>query len=106
VAGAALLSAGNLWVPVWLELGSEDEVMTQVTPAVMDSLFAISVVALLDGCRRFLNRPLPTRRKRKPLSEPTEWVVSEGPKPLPLSHKVPEPVPSDQDDDIIMIELD
>jgi hypothetical protein len=107
VAGAALLAAGNLWVPVWLELRPEDEVMAQVTPAVMDSLFAISVVALLDGCRRLLNRPLPTRRKRKPVPEPAEWVVSEGPKPLPLSHKVPKPVPSDQqDDDIIMIELD
>jgi hypothetical protein len=107
VAGVALLWAGNLWVPVWLGLRPGDEVMTQVTSAVVNSLFAISVVGLLDGCRRLLNRPLPTKRRRKPVSEPTEWVISEGPKPLPLSHKVPEPVPSDeQDDDIIMIELD
>lgn len=107
VAGAALLSAGNLWVPIWLELRPEDEVMAQVPPAVMDSLFAISVVALLDGCRRLLNRPLPTRRRRKPVREPAERVVSEGPKPaLHQIHKIPEPVPSDQDDDIIMIELD
>jgi hypothetical protein len=109
-AGAALLSAGNLWVPVWLELRPEDEVMAQIPPAVMDSLFAISVVALLDGCRRLLNRPLQprTRRRRRPgRIENGERRMEEGPKPLPLSHKkIPEPVPSDQDDDIIMIELD
>jgi len=109
MAGAVLLLAGTLWVPVWLELRPEDEVMAQITPAAMDSLFAISVVALLDGCRRLLNRPLQqrTRRRRKPVREPAERGVSEGPKPLPLSHKkIPEPLPSDQDDDIIMIELD
>jgi hypothetical protein len=110
VAGVALLSAGNLWVPVWLELRPEDEVIAQVTPAVMDSLFAISVVALLDSCHRLLNRPLPARRRRKPVREPAvkdrEWRMEKGPKPLPLSHKIPEPVPSDRDDDIIMIELD
>jgi len=115
IAGAILFSAGTLWVPVWLELRPEDEVMAQVTPAVMDSLFAISVVALLDGCRRLLNRPLQqrTRRRRKPVREPVEmengkWRMErKGPKPLPLSpKKIPEPVPSDQDDDIIMIELD
>jgi hypothetical protein len=109
MAGAVLFLAGTLWVPVWLELRPEDEVMAQVVPAAMDSLFAISVVALLDGCRRFLNRPLQrrTRRRRKRVLAPAEGAVSEGPKPLPLSHrKVPEPLPSDQDDDIIMIELD
>ncbi len=80
----------------------------------MDSLFAVSVVALLDGCRRLLNRPLQqrTRRRRKPVQEPAEMESGErrmkrkGPKPSPLSHKIPEPVPSDQDEDIIMIELD
>lgn len=112
VAGAALLSAGNLWVPVWLGLRPEDEVMAQVLPAVMDGLFAVSVVALLDGCRHLLNRPLPTRRRRKEHRNAEgrraqKGWVSEGPKPLPLSHrKIPEPVLSDQDDDIIMIELD
>ncbi|HID64499.1 MAG TPA: hypothetical protein EYP49_17410 [Anaerolineae bacterium] len=116
VVGAALLSAGNLWVPVWLELRPEttnfDEVMAQVTPAVMNSLFAISVVALLDGCRRLLNRPLPQRSRRRRNERgdaerrARKQVASEGPKPLPLSHKIPEPGPSDQDDDIIMIELD
>jgi len=108
IAGAVLFLAGTLWVPVWLELRPEDEVMAQVTPAVMDSLFAISVVALLDGCRRLLNRPLQqrTKRRRKPVREPTDRVGSKGPRPLPLSHQIPEPVPSDQDDDIIMIELD
>jgi len=115
MTGAVLFLAGTLWVPVWLELRPEDEVMVQVPPAVMGSLFAISVVALLDGCRRLLNRPLPqrTRRRRKPVREPAEMENGEwrmkrkGPKPLPLSHKkTPEPVPSDQDDDIIMIELD
>jgi hypothetical protein len=109
MAGAVLLLGGTLWVPVWLELRPEEEVMAQVVPAAMDSLFAISVVALLDGCRRFLNRPLQrrTRRRRKRVLAPAERGVSEGPKPLPLSHrKVPEPLPSDQDDDIILIELD
>jgi hypothetical protein len=121
VAGAALLSAGNLWVPVWLELRPENEVMAQVPSAVMDSLFAISVVALLDGCHRLLNRPLPTklrrdrsaeRRRRKPVREQVEtengeWRMErKGPKPLPLPHQIPEPAPPDQDDDIIMIELD
>ncbi len=109
MAGAVLLLGGTLWVPVWLELRPEEEVMAQVLPAAMDSLFAISVVALLDGCRRLLNRPLQqrTRRRRKPVLAPAEGAVSEGPKPLPLSHrKIPEPLPSDQDDDIIMIELD
>jgi len=115
VAGAALLSAGNLWVPVWLELRPEDEVMAQVMPAVLGSLFAVSVVALLDGCRRLLNRPLPTRRRRRLQRgrEPTEvengeWrMEGKGPKPaLHQMHKIPEPVLSDQDDDIIMIELD
>jgi len=83
ITGAILFLAGTLWVPVWLELRPEDEVMAQVVPVAMDSLFAISVVVLLDGCRRLLNRPLQqrTRRRRKP-------------------------VPSDQDEDIIMIELD
>jgi hypothetical protein len=114
VVGAALLLAGTLWVPVWLELRPGDEVMAQVTPVAIDSLFAISVVALLDGCRRLLNRPLQqrTRRRRKPVREPAEMESGErrmkrkGPKPPPLSHKIPEPVPSDQDEDIIMIELD
>jgi hypothetical protein len=114
VAGAAILTAGNLWVPVWLELRPEDEVMAQVLPAIMDSLFAISVVALLDSCRRLLNRPLQqrTRRRRKPVRETAErgeWRMGDGkdPRPLPLSYnKIPEPVPSDRDDDIIMIELD
>jgi len=114
IVGAILFLAGTLWVPVWLELRPEDEVMAQVTPTAVDSLFAISVVALLDGCRRLLNRPLQqrTRRMRKPVREPAEMesrkrgMKRKGPKPLPLSHKIPEPVPSDQDDDIIMIELD
>jgi len=114
ITAAILFLAGTLWVPVWLELRPEAEVMAQAMPAVMDSLFAISVVALLDGCRRLLNRPLQqrTRRRRKPVREPAEMESGErrmkrkGPKPSPLSHKIPEPVPSDQDEDIIMIELD
>jgi len=114
ITGAILFLAGTLWIPVWLELRPEDQVMAQVPPAAMDSLFALSVVALLDGCRRLLNRPLQqrTRRRRKPVREPAEMESGErrmkrkGPKPSPLSHKIPEPVPSDQDEDIIMIELD
>jgi hypothetical protein len=114
ITAAILFLAGTLWVPVWLELRPEDQVMAQVTPAAMDSLLAISVVALLDGCRRLLNRPLQqrTRRRRKPVQEPAEMESGErrmkrkGPKPSPLSDKIPEPVPSDQDEDIIMIELD
>lgn len=109
VMGTALLVAGNLWVPIWLELRPSDEVRAQVTPAVMDNLFAVSFVALLDGCRRLLDRPLPARRSRKAKAqkEPAGQVISESPKSLPLSRgKIPKPATSDQDDDIIMIELD
>jgi hypothetical protein len=108
VIGVVLLVAGNLWVPVWLELRLSDEVMAQVRLAVMDSLFAISVVALLDGCRRLFDLPLPAkqRRKAKARKEPAGQGVSKSPRFLPLSRGVSESVPSDQDDDIIMLELD
>jgi hypothetical protein len=120
ITGAILFLAGTLWVPVWLELRPEGQVMAQVPSAAMDSLLAVSVVALLDGGRRLLNRPLQqrTRRRRRARSEtfaqqkPGEMESGErrmkgkGPKPSPLSHKIPEPVPSDQDEDIILIELD
>ncbi len=112
VIGATLFVAGNLWVPVWLELQPETNLTAPgIWSAVMDSLFAISVVALLDGCYRLLNRPLPARRRRKARGiaqgrKTRKRVAPESPEPLPLSHKIPEPAPSDQDDDIIMIELD
>lgn len=118
LVGTILFLAGTLWVPVWLELRLEDEALAQVTPMVIDSLFAIAVVALLDGCRRLLGRPLPAQRKRKPVREPAERgegrrekgegrMERKGPKPaLQQVRTIPEPAPSDQDDDIIMIELD
>jgi hypothetical protein len=123
MTGAILFSAGTLWVPVWLELRPEEQVMVQVRPAVMDSLLAVCVVALLDGGRRLLNRPLQrrTRRRRRfaqqrsetfAQQEPGEMEGGEGrmkgrgPKPSSLSDKIPEPVPSDEDEDVILIELD
>jgi hypothetical protein len=111
LVGVALLSAGNLWVPVWLGLQPEttnsDEVMARITSSVVNGLFAMSVVALLDSCRRLLDRPLPqqTRRRRKPAREPAGPAVK-GRKPVPLPRRLSEPVRSDQDDDVIMIELD
>jgi hypothetical protein len=110
VWGVAGYLVGGMARRGWMD----EKGMPQVTPAAMDSLLAVSVVALLDGCRRLLNRPLQqrTRRKRKPVLAPGEMESGErrmkrkGPKPSPLSDKIPEPVPSDQDEDIIMIELD
>ena len=104
--GAALLLAGNLWVPVWLGLRPEEEIMSHLIPqAVMDSLFAVSVVVLLDSGRRLLSRPLPPRRHRKPVREPTGPAI-ESRRPMPLPQRLSEPVRSDKDDDVIMIELD
>jgi hypothetical protein len=104
--GAALLLAGNLWVPVWLGLRPEEEIMSHLIPqAVMDSLFAVSVVVLLDSSRRLLSRPLPSIRRRKPVREPTGPAI-ESRRPMPLPQRLSEPVRSDKDDDVIMIELD
>lgn len=108
LVGAALLSAGNLWVPIWLELRPETtdfEMMAQVIPTVVDGLFAISVVALFDVGRRLLNRPLPPRRRRKVVREPAGPAI-ESRRPVPLPRQLSEPVRSDKDDDVIMIELD
>jgi hypothetical protein len=106
LSGAALLSAGTLWVPVWLGLRPEEEITRhQVSQAIIDGLFAVSAAALLDSGRRLLNRPLPPRRQRRPAREPAEPAL-ESRRPVPLPRHLSEPVRSDRDDDVIMIELD
>jgi hypothetical protein len=104
--GAALLSAGTLWVPVWLGLRPAEEITRpQVSLAIIDGLFAVSVAALLDSGRRLLNHPLPPRRQRRPAREPAGPAI-ESREPVSLPRQISEPVRSDKDDDVIMIELD